>query len=402
MLRLLIIHESTAPDPNQYANPQANRAAIRGGAERYVDFIASSLEKGAPAHSSIDIQVDILDQVPKSLSSIIQLLQKRSPDIIFLNKTNSIHLLTAIQQLNIQAVRMHHDHEVYCLRKYKYFPWNRVVCTKKAGPCCLIPCFAMLQRNRSSPFGFQLASYRQKMKLIEMDKKIPLHIVSSFFMQQELIRQGYDQHQIRKLTIVPQSTTLAPHLLEKAPGTLLFVGQLVRGKGLDVLLEALAAVKAPFHLHIIGDGPQRPDFQRQALQCNLGSKVTFHGWKEESEIAEYRARACIGIVPSTWPEPFGAVGIEFMRQGVPVIGFQVGAIPEWLIHNKNGLLVPWMDKKLLAHSIEILLNDLSLAFTMGAQAFVTSAQFDAERGITEFAALLTTLFEKSTTIRSKN
>ena len=50
------------------------------------------------------------------------------------------------------------------------------------------------------------------------------------------------------------------------------------------------------------------------------------------------ASAGLLVVPSLWPEPFGLVGFEAAAHGVPVAGFRVGGIPEWLIDGVTGHL----------------------------------------------------------------
>jgi glycosyltransferase involved in cell wall biosynthesis len=67
-----------------------------------------------------------------------------------------------------------------------------------------------------------------------------------------------------------------------------------------------------------------------------------------------------------WPEPFGAVGLEAMRYGLPVVAFDAGGIAEWLDHGENGFLVPHMDCAQFAARVEHLLRDKPLARRMGA------------------------------------
>jgi len=71
------------------------------------------------------------------------------------------------------------------------------------------------------------------------------------------------------------------------------------------------------------------------------------------------------VVSSVWPEPFGAVGLEGMRYGLPVVAFDAGGIKEWLIDGCNGFLIPWMDRAAFAAKVEQLLRDKPLARELG-------------------------------------
>ena len=71
------------------------------------------------------------------------------------------------------------------------------------------------------------------------------------------------------------------------------------------------------------------------------------------------------VIPSRWPEPFGMVGVEAMLRERPVLGADVGGIPDWLIHGKNGLLFPSNDAKALYEAMNSLVSDLKRAKTMG-------------------------------------
>ena len=72
----------------------------------------------------------------------------------------------------------------------------------------------------------------------------------------------------------------------------------------------------------------------------LENNVTFIGHVDSSSIVNVFQSADITVVPSVWEEQFGMIGPESMACGTPVIGSDVGGIPEWLIDGKTGYLVP--------------------------------------------------------------
>ena len=93
--------------------------------------------------------------------------------------------------------------------------------------------------------------------------------------------------------------------------------------------------------------------------------MTLPGWVPQDELHRTLSGARVGVVPSVWPEPLGAVGIEMLRHGLPVVGFDVGGISEWLKDGVNGYLVPVFDRARLAERIDALLADPELARRLG-------------------------------------
>lgn len=76
----------------------------------------------------------------------------------------------------------------------------------------------------------------------------------------------------------------------------------------------------------------------------------------------------IAVFPSLWQEPFGLTGIEAMSCGIPVVGFDVGGVSEWLKNGYNGILVPERDTTAMAGAIDQLLNDKELRKSLGKNA----------------------------------
>jgi glycosyltransferase involved in cell wall biosynthesis len=121
-----------------------------------------------------------------------------------------------------------------------------------------------------------------------------------------------------------------------------FLGRMTVLKGGDLLVRAVADASMRLgravSLVAIGDGPQRTRWQ--ALAADLQVDARFPGWLKGEDRWEWVSGATLAAVPSTWPEPFGLVGLEAAALGVPAIAFDVGGVREWLRPGVNGFLVP--------------------------------------------------------------
>lgn len=289
------------------------------------------------------------------------------PSLIYVHKCLSAPLIEEIVEMAIPTVRMVHDHEVYCMRTYKYFPWSRQVCHRKAGLCCLAPCGAFLKRDRSKGIGFSWVSYQQKQRLIRVDQRLNAYFVASQYMYDELSLQGYEMGRVSVLPPVPTESERSAANPRYGSHRIVFAGQVVRGKGLDCLIRALACVKSPFELIVVGRGSALPYCQHLATTLGIADRIHFLGFVPHEEMALHYRSARIGVVPSTWPEPFGMVGVEMMREGLPIVAYWSGGIGDWLEDGKTGFLVKPLDIVGMAEKIELLLGDETLARRLGQQ-----------------------------------
>lgn len=287
------------------------------------------------------------------------------PEIVFVHKMADLNAVEALTATSVPLVRMVHDHDLYCMRGYKYHPLTREICTRPASGYCLYGCGAMLARDRRGRFGVQWVSYAEKRREIALNRKFTRLIAATTFMKEELTRNGFAPEQVEIHAPVPRpvESTFSPSFSPR--NRLVYAGQIIRGKGVDVLLESLAQVRTVFECVILGDGSHRAYCEDLSKRLGLADRVRFVGFVPQSLLPEYYREASIALMSSLWPEPFGAVGLEAMRCGLPVIAFDAGGIREWLIDGWNGFLVPWMDRQRYAASIEELLRDKPLAQKMG-------------------------------------
>jgi glycosyltransferase involved in cell wall biosynthesis len=112
---------------------------------------------------------------------------------------------------------------------------------------------------------------------------------------------------------------------------LVFLGRLVSDKGVNVLLDAVAELKrrgvVP-SLTIIGEGPERPNIERQICNLELANQVAVLGQQRRDEVVNLLNRHKILVVPSIFDEGFGVVALEGIACGCVVVGSMSGGLPE--------------------------------------------------------------------------
>lgn len=149
--------------------------------------------------------------------------------------------------------------------------------------------------------------------------------------------------------------------------TVAFVGRLVPEKGIDTLLESVAAIGRPATLVVAGSGPCRAALERRAQALGIGGSVRFVGALEEAGVADVLNGADVLAVPSrstsVWREQFGRVIVEAMGCGVPVVGSDCGAIPE--VIGSSGFVFPEGDSGALADHLRRLRSSPQLRQEFG-------------------------------------
>ena len=289
------------------------------------------------------------------------------PDVIYVHKISDPAVLAALLACGRPVVRMVHDHDLYCMRGYKYNVLTRRICLRAASPYCVFPCGASVARGNVPGRPLRWVSYAAKRREIALNQKIDRLVVASDYMRAELLRNGFAPERIEIHAPVPLTGQAAAAPAFNARNLIVYAGQIIRGKGVDVLLESLALVTTPFECVILGDGSQRAHCERLSERLGLGNHVRFLGFVAQERIAAYYRDASLAVMSSLWPEPFGATGLEAMRCGLPVVAFDAGGISEWLLHGENGFLAPWKDRAAFAAHVDTLLRDKPLARRLGEQ-----------------------------------
>ncbi len=134
---------------------------------------------------------------------------------------------------------------------------------------------------------------------------------------------------------------------------LLYVGQLVEVKALDVLIRAVGVLQdhfpEPVIAHLVGEGPLEGELRALAVREGVAEAIVFEGQKRHGEVAEWMAAADLLCLPSK-REGCPNVVLEALATGIPVVASAVGAIPD-LVDRSSGLLVSQGDSGALAEAI---------------------------------------------------
>lgn len=346
------------------------RAGFYGGVEQILHDMAAALTaRGWPQalfHADSAPRPDYLSVFADSSSSE-SLIARFRPDVLLIHKLEDASRVAALSQQRPTAC-MIHDHDLVCLRRHKYFPIDTQICDLPAGVACYRHLCFIQRAAASSVFPLALRSVGERKRAIRAHADVRLFIVGSRWMQRELVMNGIPEARVHVLPPVPNSLADFRPQTPSDRREVLFAGQVIRGKGVDLLLRALTQVQGDWHATVVGTGNHLEACKALAVELDIAHRVTFTGWIPHAELDAYYARAAVSVVPSRWPEPFGMVGIEAMARGRPVVGFAAGGIPDWLEHNVTGLIAPEADTQALGANIDRLLRDPVLAQQLGAQA----------------------------------
>jgi glycosyltransferase involved in cell wall biosynthesis len=153
-----------------------------------------------------------------------------------------------------------------------------------------------------------------------------------------------------------------------------FVGRMIRDKGADVVLDAVALLDRPdIELTIVGSqgfdataplSPYEQELHRKAAA--LGDRVRLRPFTARQEVAGVYRDADVVVVASRWLEPCPLTVLEGMASGVPLVASAVGGIPE--IMGDVGVQVRPDQPADLAAALEALAEDETLRRRMGAEA----------------------------------
>jgi len=180
------------------------------------------------------------------------------------------------------------------------------------------------------------------------------------FFPEKLVQlyHGYQYNEVEAVQMASTGITEERYIV--------FVGRLEKIKGAHTVLKALAE-NPDIHLKLVGTGTQEKELQAYA-ETNQMTNVTFMGKQSKKQTLEIINGAEFLICPSEWYEVLGFTVVEAMALGKPVIGSDIGAIPEMVINGETGILFAPGNAPELSEKIRALFNDQEAILSMGKKA----------------------------------
>jgi glycosyltransferase involved in cell wall biosynthesis len=169
-----------------------------------------------------------------------------------------------------------------------------------------------------------------------------------------------------------------PRFLPDRDGYVLFVGAFGGHKGLSVLLDAFRdpGLHAPLVVIGAGDPP-----------AGIPANVTVARDVAHDQVLAAWRHSALGVVPSTWAEPFGLVAVEAMAAGRPVVASALGGLNDIVADGETGLLVPPGDARALAAAVNHLLDGPDRRRAMGEAARFRAARFSRAATVDQVESL---------------
>ena len=238
------------------------------------------------------------------------------------------------------------------------------VCTKPFDAHCLWKAHTQLCMPRRPDTALKVWNdVRRNLKAARLAQRI---LAPSRYTRDLLVRGGTAPELVEVLYLYTDLTPAMERARPAAERRILALGRMEAEKGFQHLFEALPLLDEPVVLELVGDGPFRKELEAMARQAPPRHRAVITPWAPRERLTGVFSRARVVAIPSTWPEPFGIVGIEAMAHGLPAVGFEVGGIADWLSGGKTGALVPRKDIPALARALGAYLGDPDLALRHGA------------------------------------
>ncbi|MDP8247221.1 MAG: glycosyltransferase [Candidatus Tritonobacter lacicola] len=295
--------------------------------------------------------------------NIARLLDDEKPDIAHIHKFNQIitpSILGPLKKRGVPVVQMAHDYKRICPNYNLYDFSKKEICEACKGGRYYSPIFRRcLSASFTVNLNIALEAYFHA--LTGAYEKIDTFICSSRFIKDKFYENGISA---KKLVHIPNFLPLGEfQSADPEPGSFAYIGRIEHHKGVRTLIDAASSLKGA-RLVIAGDGSARADLERHVEERGL-SNIQFVGHLPLTEVKNLLSKSMFTVVPSEWYENCPMSILEAQGMGIPVIGSDIGGIPELIEDTVDGFIFEPGNAEDLKEKIALLLESPRRAREMG-------------------------------------
>lgn len=282
---------------------------------------------------------------------LIKILKQEQVDIVHLNNIHnkiSPSILLILKFFKIKVFWSLRDYKIIC-PNYKLLR-NSKVCnlcsTKQYFNCVRYKCI-----NNSYLHSILIYVQTIYTLFLKSYSVVNIYLPTSQFMANKFVEFGFDY----KFKVLPNFFSLPINHIEIAEEKYaLYFGRLSQEKGVFTMIDAFKGID--LQLLVIGDGPIYKEIENYLSEQQI-TNVKMLGFCDQEKLYSYLSRCYCVVFPSEWYEPFGRVIIESFALSKPVIGSDLGAIPDLITNYNNGLIFKNGNEKSLHKCIKLILDD---------------------------------------------
>jgi len=293
------------------------------------------------------------------------LIRKVKPDIAHLHNIAhqiSPSVLHSLKKFDLPVIQTLHDYKLIC-PTYNMVARGRI-CERCKGHQYYQ---AVLQRCNKGSFSFSLLNcvemYLHKFLRI-YERNVDFFIAPSDFLRNKVIEFGINGGKIFHIPTFVDSREYSPQY--NGDNYFVYFGRVSQEKGLSTLVEAMKTVRAS-KLLIIGEGELKNSLEGYTSQKSI-SDIKFLGHLSSERLKSVVRSSRFVVLPSEWYENCPASILEAFALGKPVIGSNIGGIPELIEDGVDGLLFEPGNSEELSEKIAYLISRPQLREQMGKNA----------------------------------
>lgn len=316
-------------------------------ASGYESYFAEEVSFSGGVKAKIDASKRLLG-VGDIKKSFAKILDDFKPDVVHLQNIHSYLspiIAKQAKEFGCKVIWTLHDYKLLC---------PSYSCLREGKPCELCYNNKINVLKHRCMKGSLVASVLAYLEALRWNRKWIERYVDSFvcpsaFMAKKMAQGGFNSDKLNIICNFVDPDKLK--LLREMPNETreeyyTYVGRLSEEKGVATLLEV--AKQLPYKLKVAGGGPLADTFKVEYADCD---NIEFLGHQNATQVAELLSKAKFSVVPSECYENNPLSAIESLCAGTPVVGANIGGIPELIDDNNTGYIFESGNKGALTNAI---------------------------------------------------